>query len=263
MKTKNSKYLLTLLLSLSCVGIHAQTATEAAAAAQANNPLADMKAFNIQNYYIGEVTGPVDDGNQLWFRYAQPFSLGETDWLMRASLPVNSYSDPVDDFGLGDFNIFGAYLFENANPAISVGLGPQLTVPTASSSSLGSEKWSAGLAHVLFDASSPVLQWGYLLTWQTSFAGEEDRSDVNIAAFQPFLFYQLGEGHYLRAAPIWAYDIENIGYSIPIGFGYGKVFKRGDIVYNAFLEPQYSVADKGDGWPEWQLFFALNMQFAN
>ena len=29
---------------------------EADAAAQANNPLANMKAFNLQNYYIGELT---------------------------------------------------------------------------------------------------------------------------------------------------------------------------------------------------------------
>ena len=67
--------------------------SDADAAAQANNPLADIRAFNIQNYYIGEFTGLPDvSGNQFVLRYAQPVSLGNTDWLIRASrreaLPV-------------------------------------------------------------------------------------------------------------------------------------------------------------------------------
>jgi len=47
------------------------------AAAQANNPLANMVAFNIQNYYIGELTESDENANQLWLRYAQPFSIAK------------------------------------------------------------------------------------------------------------------------------------------------------------------------------------------
>ncbi|MBW3136221.1 hypothetical protein KZC32_14165, partial [Salmonella enterica subsp. enterica serovar Javiana] len=35
-------------------------------AAQANNPLANMTAFNMQNYYIGDVSGTDKDANQFW-----------------------------------------------------------------------------------------------------------------------------------------------------------------------------------------------------
>lgn len=234
------------------------------AAAQANNPLANMVAFNLQNYYIGELTESDENANQFWLRYAQPFSLGKTDWLMRASLPINTYPTPPDashETGLGDFNIFTAYLFDMPNPAISVGLGPMLTAPTATEDALGSEKWSAGLAHVLFNADSKKVQYGYLLTWQASFAGEDDRDSVNVGAFQPFLFYQLGGGTYLRSAPIWVYNFENDGYSVPLGLGIGQVIKKGNTVFNFFVEPQYSVADDGAGFPQWQIFFALNMQF--
>jgi hypothetical protein len=53
-------------------------------AAQANNPLADFRAFNLQNYYIPELSGPIDaTANNFVLRYAQPFG----KWLMRASLP--------------------------------------------------------------------------------------------------------------------------------------------------------------------------------
>jgi len=161
----------------------------------------------MHNYYIGELTGSGENANQAWLRYAQPFSIGETSWLLRASLPINSFPTPPDggtETGLGDLNAFAAYLFETENPALSFGLGPIVTAPTATKDLLGSEQWSAGFVNVLFDASSPKYQYGYLLTWQHSFAGESSRADVNIGAFQPFGVYQLGDGSYLRSTGIWS-----------------------------------------------------------
>lgn len=236
------------------------------ASAQANNPLANMTAFNLQDYYIGEVTDFDNDANQFWFRFATPFSIGSTDWLLRASLPVNTFPTPpsgATTTGIGDINLFAAYLFDTGNPSVSFGVGPQLTAPSATEDEVGSEKWSVGLVNVLFDGTSTKFQYGYLLSWQGSFAGEDEREDVNVAAFQPFAFYQLGGGTYLRAAPIWVYNLENDDYSVPLGVGIGQVIKRGKTVYNIFVEPQFSVADEGAGQPEWQIFLGLNMQFLN
>ena len=236
------------------------------AAAQANNPLANMTAFNIQDYYIGELTESDESANQVWFRFAKPFSVSDTHWLLRASLPVNTFPTSPDgdkETGIGYFNVFAAYLIDIGNPAISFGFGPQMTAPTASQDELGSGKWSAGFANVLFNASSPRFQYGYLLTWQESFAGDNDREFVNILAFQPFAFYQLGGGTYLRAAPIWAYNLKTDAYSVPLGVGIGQVIKEGKTVYNVFAEPRFSVADDGPGQPQWQIFFGFNMQFLN
>jgi hypothetical protein len=237
---------------------------ESGAAAQANNPLANMTAFNIQNYYIGDLTDSDKTANQAWLRFATPVSVADTNWIVRASLPINTFPTAPDgdkETGIGDFNIFGAYLIDTGDPAVSFGIGPQLTAPTASKDELGSEKWSGGFANVLFNASSKKFQYGYLLTWQASFAGDSDRDDVNTGALQPFAFYQLGGGTYLRAAPIWVYNFENDDYSVPLGIGIGQVIKKGKTVYNFFVEPQFSVADKGPGQPEWQVFAGFNMQF--
>lgn len=239
-------------------------AEQAVDAAQANNPLANFTAFNIHNYYIGEVTGTDEYADQAWLRFAKPFSIRDSNWLLRASLPINSFpvgTNGSHQTGFGDLNLFAAYLIDVGNPAISFGIGPQLTMPTATKDSLGSEQWSAGLVNVLFNASSSKFQYGYLASWQGSFAGESDRADVNLATFQPFAFYQLGGGNYLRAAPIWAFNLESDDYSMPIGIGIGRVMHRGKTVFNLFIEPQYSVADKGAGQPEWQIFVGLNMQF--
>ncbi|MHC5175407.1 hypothetical protein [Serratia rhizosphaerae] len=237
---------------------------QAADAAQANNPLANMTAFNMQNYYIGDVSGTDNDANQFWLRYAQPFSVGESHWLLRASLPVNTYPAPPTGghtTGPGDLNLFASWLMDTGNPAVSFGFGPQITAPTASDDALGSEKWSAGLVNVLFNASSPTFQYGYLASWQHSFAGDGQRNDVHLGTFQPFMFYQLGGGTYLRSAPIWAYNFQNDSYSVPLGLGIGQVIKQGKTVYNFFIEPQGSVADHGPGQPRWQIFVGLNLQF--
>jgi len=242
----------------------AQENAAANAVAQANNPLANFTAFNLHNYYIGELTAPDDYANQFWVRFAQPFSIGKTKWLMRASLPVNTFPvAPELDHktGLSDLNVFAAYLIDTGNPTLSFGVGPQVTAPTATEEALGSEKWSLGFVNTLFSFSSRKIQYGYLLSWQASVAGANDRADVNLGAFQPFVFYQLGGRWYLRSTGVCAYNFENDTYSVPIGLGLGKVIPREKVTMNVFIEPQISIADEGGGWPKWQIFVGFNNQF--
>ena len=82
-----------------------------------------------------------------------------------------------------------------------------MTALTASDDALGSEKWSAGFANVLFVGTSKKFQYGYLLTWQHSFAGDDDRDNVNMAVMQPFGMYQLGGGTSLRSSSLWSYVV--------------------------------------------------------
>lgn len=233
-------------------------------AVQANNPLANMRALNFHNYYIGELTGSDYSANQAMLRYAQPLLLGNTQWLLRATLPVKSFpvkANGATQHGLGDFNIFAAYLIDTGIPSVSFGIGPMLDLPTATDEKLGTKKYSIGVANVLFDATSKRFQYGYLLTYSHSFAGDSSRDTVNYGAFQPVMMLQLGKGTYLRSTGIWSKDFEQDTYTIPIGIGIGQVLKHGKTAFNVFIEPQYSVADKGEGISKWQVFTALNMQF--
>jgi len=228
------------------------------AAAQANNPLANMVAFNIQNYYYAELYGTDETANTAWLRYAQPF--GKV--LMRASLPISTVpvgggADPVS--GLGDFNAFFAYLLSDPTSPKQFGVGPLIAAPTATDDALGADVWQLGAAAVYFNASSPVVQWGGLLTYQTDVAGDGDPTSLGV--IQPFLFIQLGKGTYLRTAPLWLFNLEDDSYSVPLGFGIGKVVRSGHTVFNMFLEPQFTVLHDGAGQPEFQLFAGLNLQF--
>jgi hypothetical protein len=228
-------------------------------AAEANNPLANMKAFNLQNYYIPELSELDDENaNYFWLRYAQP--LGK--WLTRASLPIIRGPVGPDETssGLGDLNIFSAYLFDMKKPGLNFGVGPQVTLPTGESD-FTADKYQLGLAAVLFDASSPKIQWGGLVTWQTDVGGSGNASDTSFLAVQPFYFFQLGKGRYIRGAPIWAFDLENDSYNVPVGLGVGQVMIHGDTVFNFFIEPQFTILDRGPAQPELQILVAVNMQF--
>jgi hypothetical protein len=231
---------------------------EAKALANANNQLADMVAFNVQNYYLAGLYGTDETANTAWLRYAQPFGR----WLMRASLPIStvpvgSGQDPVS--GIGDFNVFAAYLLSDPSSAKQYGIGPLLAGPTATEEALGADVWQAGAAAVYFDASSRVVQWGGLVTYQTDFAG--DGGPTSLGVLQPFLIIQVGKGTYLRSAALWVFDLENSTYNVPLGFGIGKVVKSGRTVFNFLIEPQFTILHDGAGQPELQIFAGLNLQF--
>lgn len=63
------------------------------------------------------------------------------------------------------------------------------------------------------------------------------------------------------AVPIWVHDFENDTYGVPLGLGFGQVIPTKKVVYNVFIEPQRSVADKGASHPRWQVVLGFNMQF--
>jgi hypothetical protein len=227
---------------------------------QANNPLASVTAFNVQNYYVPELTGlPDDSANTAWLRYVNPFGR----WLFRASLPISTV--PIggneSESGLGDLNAFAAYITTPPTATRMFGVGPLLVAPTATDDALGADKWQAGAAVVYFDFASPIVQYGGLVTYQHSFAGDDDAADASAAILQPLVFWQLGKGTYLRSAPAWIFDLENNTYNVPIGLGIGKVLKAGSTVFNIFVEPQFTILHKGVAQPELQIFTGLNMQF--
>ncbi len=226
---------------------------------QANNPLAPKKTFNVHNYVMPSLYGIQDATmNQVMFRYAQP--VGRV--FLRATMPFVTQSLPetAPTTGFGDFSVFAIYKLTKKE-GISLGVGPLLIAPTGSHG-LGQGKWQTGLSIMAFFSKSDVVQFGSLLQWQISFAGDEDRDDVSLLTPQIFFMWQLGGGTYLRSTGIWSFDLNDGNYNIPIGLGIGKVLKsHGRTVFNIFAEPQYSVAVRGIGQPKFQLFIGFNTQF--
>lgn len=229
----------------------------------ANNPLTPKITINFHDYYVPELTDLPDRyANQFLLRGLIPSDLFGAPQLVRFTLPVATAPEFPDGYvtGLGDLTLMDIFVFPGKE--VSFGAGPLVVLPTATDDALGAGKWQAGVVGLAIAPQSWGLIGG-LATYQTSFAGESDREDVSLATFQPIINYNLSNGFYLRSSAIWNFDIEDGDYSIPFGFGVGKVIPVSDkVTMNAFVEPQYTVFSHGPGQPEWQIFAGVNFQFA-
>ncbi|WP_256985634.1 hypothetical protein [Bordetella genomosp. 1] len=111
--------------------------------------------------------------------------------------------------------------------------------------------------------SSPRGLLGGLVQWQHSFAGQSQRETVHSATLQPFLIHNLPGGWYLRSTATWTFDLQHGQYYIPLGAGAGRAWRVGKTIVNAFVEPQWTVAHRGDGLPQFTVFAGLNFTFGH
>jgi hypothetical protein len=228
----------------------------------ANNPLTPTITANVQDQWAPQLYDTDNSTNALLLRGLLPHLLGGVPQILRATLPIATApgtNGSGNTTGLGDLNLFDLALFKESS--LVLGIGPQLTLPTASDRALGTGKWQAGIAAVAIAPQTWGLLGG-LVTWQHSFAGESDRPTQNNLTVQPFFIYNLPPGLYLRSTAIWNFDLARTNYVIPIGAGVGKVFVQSDgTTINVFAEPQWTVAHDGAGQPKFQLFAGVNLQF--
>ena len=105
--------------------------------------------------------------------------------------------------------------------------------------------------------------FGALVNNLWSFAGEDDRADVNQMLIQPFVNYNLPGGAYLTTAPImtanWEAESDN-RWTVPLGIGAGKIFTIGKQPINSSLHFYYNV-EKPDAGADWSLRFQVQLLF--
>ena len=222
---------------------------------RSNDPLTPRMAFEFHNYAQPVLAEqPSSGADQGYFRFVLPHALFGVDQMMRASMPVVASAwDPEKAVnGVGDFTVFDLAVFYFGS--VKTGIGPLLVVPTASSRALGTSKWQAGVQAVV---SAPHA-WGLttiLAAWQQTLDGT-----LQTVTAQPLLFYNLGDGFYLRSSGIASFDLGRNAV-LPVGLGLGRVFELPNgASLNTFVEPQYSVIQSGRGVPSFQVFAGVVVQ---
>jgi len=172
--------------------------------------------------------------------------------------------------GFGDFN--PTFFLSPAKPGELIwGIGPTFTLPTATDRNLGAGQFSIGPAGVVLTMQGHWV-FGALMNNQWSVVGWGDKP-VNAMLLQPFINYNLPDGWYLTSAPIltadWKADKAGDVWTIPLGGGFGKLFRLGQILpleghplaklpINTQLAAYGNVATPEFG-PKWQL--RLQIQF--
>ncbi|MFO1461954.1 MAG: neuromedin U [Verrucomicrobiota bacterium] len=268
MKLQPTSFLLASLVSstiLTAQDVPSASSDTEKLAREVQNPVANLISVPFQNNFNFGI-GPEDVTQYvLNFQPVIPITLNE-DWnlITRTIVPIISQPSPAPGIpsaaGLGDIN--PTFFLSPANSGKFIwGIGPTLTLPTATDSLLGSGMWSAGPAAVALTMQGPWVV-GVLANQQWSYAGWGDQ-DVSAMLIQPFINYNLPNGWYLSSAPIltanWKESAKN-AWVIPVGGGVGKIFHLGKLPLNGQIQAYYNVRTPEDG-PDWQLRVQLQFLF--
>lgn len=241
-----------------------QTSDEALAKA-AQNPVANMISVPFQNNFNFNV-GPNNVTQYILnIQPVVPFSLSE-DWnlITRTIMPIINQPSAAPGvpsaFGLGDIN--PTFFFSPAKSEKFIwGVGPTITLPTATDSLLGNKEWCAGPAAVGLTMQGPWV-FGALVNQQWSFAGWGDHY-VSTFLVQPFVNYNLPHGWYLVSAPIitadWHQEPGN-QWVVPLGGGIGKIQRVGKLPINFQLQAFGNVV-KQDYGSDWSLRLQVQFMF--
>jgi hypothetical protein len=239
---------------------HADDAGALAKAAQ--NPVANMISLPFQ-YNASLGWGPQEGTlHVLNIQPVLPFSNGKINFINRTILPVVQQPELApgqgSKFGLGDVT-HTTFLSPAAPSALTWGVGPVLSLPTATDDRLGVDAWSAGVAAVgLFMPGKWVV--GALVQNLWSFSGDDE---VNQFLLQYFVNYNMPKGWYLSSAPIitadWTSDSDQ-RWTVPAGGGVGKIFRVGSQPMNAHFQAFYNL-EKPDNVGDWSLRLQVQLLF--
>jgi hypothetical protein len=228
---------------------------QAALALKLTNPVAALISVPFQLNYDQDI-GPAEDGEK-WTLNVQPvvpITLND-EWnvISRTILPV-VYQDDIapgagSQFGLSDTvqSLFFSPKAPTADGWIW-GVGPVFLLPTGTDDLLTADQWGAGPTFVVLKQEHGWT-YGALGNHIWSFAGDDDRSDVNATFLQPFLSYTTPTAWTYALNTESTYDWEADELSMPVNALVTKVTKVGGQLVSVGGGLRYWV-DSPDNGPE-------------
>ena len=234
-------------------------------AVASQNPIANMISVPFQNntnFNVGPFNRTQDILN---IQPVVPMTLN-ADWnlISRTIAPLISQPSPIFDSstnGIGD--ITQSLFLSPAHPGKLIwGVGPVFTMPSASDPILGTGKVLLGPTAVFLVTPRPWVI-GVLVNNQWSVGGDPNRPSVNAFLAQPFVNYNMAGGWFLTTSPIITANWNAPSgqkWTVPIGGGFGRVFKIDDQAYNASIQAYYNVI-RPDNAADWNLRISLALLF--
>ncbi|HKQ12097.1 MAG TPA: hypothetical protein VJT80_01605 [Steroidobacteraceae bacterium] len=245
-----------LALSLAVASLaRAQNADEMAK--QVANPIASLTSVPVQfnDEYDAGANG---DGHRLRINVQPvvPMSIGE-NWnlISRTIVPIIRQEDMApgagEQSGIGDA-MQSLFFSPKALTAggWTWGIGPVFLLPTASDDLLGSDRWGTGPTCVALRQTATGWTYGALANHIVSFAGDENRADVNATFLQPFVARRIGPGRTVSMNVESTYDWEHDVWNAPVNLGISQILPIGKQLVSLQLGGAYYV-EAPQGAPDW------------
>jgi hypothetical protein len=206
------------------------------------------------------------DSYVLQMKPVVPFKLSN-DWnlITRTIIPVIQVPDLTSHMsgvtGIGEVSL-PLFLPPAKASHIIWGVGPIVSIPTASEDILGTKKLSVGPTAVVLKSQGHWL-YGTLVNNVFSVGGPSARADVNQMVMQPFVNYNFRHGWYLTSSPIVTADWEkqrSQRWVVPVGGGVGKIVKIGALPVNMYTQ-FFSNVERPQGTTNWSARLQIQLLF--
>lgn len=241
-------------------GMSTQTIVDVAAASQ--NPIADLASLPLQlNLQYG--IGP-DDGFSPLLNVQPVIPVRLTERLLlvtRAILPLLALPGPAAVSGMGDLSL-SWFLSPPPIGPVTLGLGPQLVLPTASHPALGQGRLFVGASGVAVVTVGPVVA-GTLLSQADSFPMNDAEELLRQSLIQPFISWNGADGWFLNSSPLLlasSVRAESPQWTVPLGGGAGRILRVFGITVSAQAGAYWNVIAPVGG-PSWTLRASFALLF--
>jgi hypothetical protein len=230
-----------------------------------SNPVSNLISVPFQNnvdYGIGPYNGSKYTIN---FQPVIPIPLStKINLITRYIIPIVDQRDITGEgtsqFGLSDATVSVFFAPADMKNGLIWGIGPAFLIPIGTDDFLSTRKWGAGPS-VLLAKQKSGLTYGFLVNQIWSFAGDENRSDVNQMYFQPFFSKNFKSGAGLGLSSEMTFNWEGKTTSVFLIPQVTAVTKLGKQPISLSIAPKIPVGGPKETKPDFGIRAGLTFVF--
>lgn len=185
-----------------------------------------LKTILLFNEYLDTYKGSF---NTTQLRFLHP--IANKAWNLRVDLPLVSANTSSDNkTGIGDIGVGLSYIPYMKYKDEGIAFRARVISNSAVDPALGTGKWVFSPAFFFGKYFTQNILWITSLENQISFAGSDNRNDINLTIFENYFMYIFGP-HWIAADVALRYNAINKGYPNNAYLEFGKRITKNDMAY--------------------------------